>query len=167
MRQADPSLPIVNYLYEIGIGYIRFAVENPDHFLLMFTAVPPGPVGDFSPEKLLEGDSSFHILLGAIRRGIEEGVFIARLGFGLMEMTYTAWVTVHGISMLRVTSLRGYPRDPPSRTSTPGNSSTRPLTTIATLASGTRRTWCEPASSNRSIRGLDQSGVVNLAGAEA
>ena len=43
MRQADASLPVVDYLYEIGIGYIRFALENPDHFLLMFTVVPPGP----------------------------------------------------------------------------------------------------------------------------
>ena len=111
MRRADASLPVVDYLYEIGIGYIRFALENPDHFLLMFTVVPPGPVGDFSPEKLLEGDSSFHILLGAIRRGIEEGVFRTRPGFGLMEMAYTAWATVHGIAMLRVASLRGYPMD--------------------------------------------------------
>ena len=28
-----------------------------------------------------------------------------------MEMAYTAWATVHGIAMLRVTSLRGYPMD--------------------------------------------------------
>jgi hypothetical protein len=111
MRRADASLPVVDYLYEIGIGYINFALENPDHFLLMFTVVPPGPVGDFSPEKLLEGDSSFHILLGAIRRGIAEGVFPARPGFGLMETAYTAWATVHGIAMLRVVSLRGYPMD--------------------------------------------------------
>lgn len=111
MRRADASLPIVDYLYEIGIGYIRFALENPDHFLLMFTAIPPGPTGDFSPEKLLEGDSSFHILLDAIRRGIKEGVFITRPGFELMEMAYTAWATVHGIAMLRLTSLRGYPMD--------------------------------------------------------
>jgi hypothetical protein len=60
---------------------------------------------------LLEGDSSFHILLGAIRRGIEEGVFRTRPGFSLMEMAYAAWATVHGIAMLRVASLRGYPMD--------------------------------------------------------
>ena len=111
MRRADASLPVVDYLYEIGIGYIRFALENPDYFLLMFTVVAPGPSADFAPEKLLEGDSSFHILLGAIRRGIEEGVFRTRPGFGLMEMAYTAWATVHGIAMLRVASLRGYPMD--------------------------------------------------------
>ena len=90
------SLPVVDYLYEIGIGYIRFALENPDYFLLMFTVVAPGPTGDFSPEKLLEGDSSFHILLGAIRRGIEEGAFVARHrlrpdGDGLHGMGHRAW----------------------------------------------------------------------------
>ena len=47
MRRADASLPVVDYLYEIGIGYIRFALENPDYFLLMFTVVPPGPSADF------------------------------------------------------------------------------------------------------------------------
>ncbi len=111
MRLADPSLPVVDYLNEIGIGYIRFALENPDHFLLMFTAVPPSQEGDFSPEELLQGDSSFHILLGAIRRGIVEGVFPGRPGFGLMEMAYAAWATVHGVAMLRVTLLRDYPMD--------------------------------------------------------
>ena len=111
MRTADAGLPVVDYLYEIGIGYIRFALENPDYFLLMFTAGSPGPAGDLPPEKLLEGDSSFHILLGAIRRGIAEGVFVSRPGFELMEMAYAAWATVHGIAMLRVTILRGYPLD--------------------------------------------------------
>jgi AcrR family transcriptional regulator len=111
MLLADSGLPVVDYLYEIGLGYIRFALENPDHFLLMFTVVPPSPPGDFSPEELLVEDSSFHILLGAIRRGIEEGAFITRPGFGLMEMAYAAWAIVHGIAMLRLTSLRGYPMD--------------------------------------------------------
>ena len=111
MRTADPALPVVDYLLEIGLGYIRFALENPDYFLLMFTVAPPGPAPDTSPQALPEEDSSFQILLNAIRRGIEEGAFPARPGFGLMEMAYAAWVTVHGISMLRVTSLRGYPMD--------------------------------------------------------
>ena len=111
MEQADANLPVVDYLFEIGAAYIRFALENPDHFLLMFTAAPANPGGDLSPQKLLEGDSSFHILLGAIHRGIEEGVFPVRPGFGLMEMAYAAWATVHGIAMLRVTSLHGYPLD--------------------------------------------------------
>jgi len=110
MRQADPALPVVEYLYEIGLSYIRFALENPDHFLLMFTT-SPRPTGDASPEELLAGDSAFVILLNAVRRGIAEEVFVTRPGFGLMEMAYAAWASVHGIAMLRVTALRGYPMD--------------------------------------------------------
>jgi AcrR family transcriptional regulator len=111
MRRADPGLPAADYLVEIGAGYIRFALENPDYFLLMFTVTPPRPTGAISPAEILQGDSSFHILLRAIHRGIGEGVFRARPGFGLMEMAYAAWGIVHGLAMLRVTSLRGYPMD--------------------------------------------------------
>jgi AcrR family transcriptional regulator len=111
MRRADPGLPVADYLIEIGMAYIRFALENPDYFLLMFTVAPPGPAGAASPEEPLVGDSSFNILLRAIRRGINEGVFRARPGFDLMEMAYAAWATVHGLAMLRVTNLRGYPMD--------------------------------------------------------
>jgi AcrR family transcriptional regulator len=111
MRRADPALPAAEHLVEIGAAYIRFALENPETFLLMFTVTPPRPPGAISPAEILQGDSSFHILLRAIRRGIEEGVFRARPGFGLMEMAYGAWATVHGIAMLRLTSLRGYPMD--------------------------------------------------------
>jgi AcrR family transcriptional regulator len=111
MRRVDPDLPAADYLNEIGLAYIRFALENPDYFLLMFTVAPPGPAGAVSPAELPAGDSSFNILLRAIRRGIDEGVFPVRPGFGLMEMAYASWAIVHGIAMLRVTSLRGFPMD--------------------------------------------------------
>jgi AcrR family transcriptional regulator len=111
MRRADPGLPAAEHLVEIGLAYIRFALENPDHFLLMFTVAPPSPSGGVSPQEMLAGESSFAILLRAIRRGIDEGVFRARPGFGLMEMAYAAWGIVHGLAMLRITNLRGYPMD--------------------------------------------------------
>jgi len=109
MLLADASLPVTNYLFEIGLSYIRFAVDNPDHFLLMFTTVAPDSPGAFSPETALEDNASFRILLAAIKRGIEEGVFLPRPGFERMEMAYAMWVVVHGIAMLRLTSLRRYP----------------------------------------------------------
>jgi AcrR family transcriptional regulator len=111
MRRADPALPVADYLVKIGLAYIRFALENPDHFLLMFTVAPPKPAGAASPQEMLVQDTSFTILLRAIRRGIDEGVFRARPGFGWMEMAYAAWGMVHGLAMLRVTNPSGYPMD--------------------------------------------------------
>jgi hypothetical protein len=54
-------------------------------------------------------ESSFPILLHAIQRGMDEGVFIGGEGYGVLEMAYTAWATVHGIAMLRSTYGRNLP----------------------------------------------------------
>lgn len=108
MLEVASSLPAADYLGGIGLAYIRFALENPDHFLLMFSS--PQMAGDATVDALpKESESSYGILLQGIQRGIDEGAFRARPGFGLSEMGYAAWTLVHGIAMLRVTALRGYP----------------------------------------------------------
>jgi hypothetical protein len=104
-------MPVDAYLVEIGLAYIRFATENPDYFLLMFTMPPPemapGPEDVEMP--LAPPQSAYAILQGAIARGIADGTFPASPGFGVLEMSYASWGIVHGIAMLRVTYLRRYP----------------------------------------------------------
>ena len=113
MARVDPTLPVHEYLIEIGLAYIDFACANTDYFLLMFTNLPEPHLPDSQPEALLEqmktDESSFPILLHAIQRGIDEGVFVGREGYGVLEMAYTAWATVHGIAMLRSTYGRNLP----------------------------------------------------------
>ena len=115
MSQADPALPPVDYLYQIGQGYIRFALEHPDYFLMMFTvASPPDMAGlpeEIVKQVMLGEGSAYGVLVHAIQRGIDEGAFPVRPGFGLDEMAYAAWTLVHGMAMLRITALRGYPAD--------------------------------------------------------
>ena len=101
IRQVDESLPPSDYLVAIGLAYISFALNNPDHYVLMFTNVP----SKVQLEDMLGEGSSFPVLLQAIQRGIDAGVFKARPGYGLYEMAYAAWSLVHGISMLRITYL--------------------------------------------------------------
>ncbi len=113
MRRSDETLPVADYLVSVGLAYIQFAVENPDYFQLMFTgrpiAIGPAPhMADGDTSKL---PSSFGMLVHAVQRGLKEGVFHARPGFGLMEMVYAAWATVHGIAMLRAAGLKDYPVD--------------------------------------------------------
>jgi AcrR family transcriptional regulator len=107
MRQVDETLPPAEYLLEIGLAYIDFALRNPDYYLLMFTRPPAKSQLD----EMMGENSSFPILLGAIRHGIESGVFRTRPGFELYEMAYTAWSIVHGIAMLRLTYLDEFPLD--------------------------------------------------------
>ncbi len=108
MAAVNTSLSPMAYLIEIGLAYIDFAVNNADHFKLMFTsgiAPPEGVEASFNEE------SSFNILLRAIERGIEADVFIPRAGFEMMDMAYLAWSIVHGIAVLRITHLSLFPYD--------------------------------------------------------
>ena len=98
MRLVDENLPPEEYLVQIGHVYIDFAAAHPELFQLMFVSVPAEP----PDEAMLSERSSYRILLGAIQRGIETGVFQTRPGFGLHEMAFTSWSMVHGISMLRI-----------------------------------------------------------------
>jgi len=108
MGRVDVSLPPMVYLIEIGLAYIDFAVKNPDHFMLMFASglEAPAEIQAAPPE-----ESSFHILVSAISRGVEAGVFLTREEFSIMDMAFMAWAVVHGISVLRITQFSQLPYD--------------------------------------------------------
>ena len=113
MNAADADLAPVEQLHQIGLAYVRFALEHPDYFLLMFTVAPAPNMADAPAEAVqaaLHGEgSAYGLLVQAIQRNIAAGVFPVRPGFGLDEMAYAAWTLVHGIAMLRITALRHYP----------------------------------------------------------
>jgi len=115
MQRADPHLPPDALLLQLGLAYIDFAVRNPDFFLLMFTnlntGVAPGTTPDQAMMDMQQEGSSFPLLLRAIQRGVDEGVFKAKPGYGVFEMAFTTWAMVHGIAMLRIGHLRHYPGD--------------------------------------------------------
>lgn len=105
MAAVDTSLPPLDYLVELGLAYIDFAIKNRDHFLLMFASdVQP-------PPEAFEAESSLDILLAAIQKGIEDNVFIAREDFGELDMAYMAWSLVHGVAMLRVSQMAFFPEE--------------------------------------------------------
>ncbi len=109
MDEVDHKLDLKAYMVGIGLAYVRFAQENAAHFLLMFGTPPPDVQ---TPEAgLLEEGSAFRILVAGIQRGIAEGVFMARPDFAWLEMAYAAWATVHGLALLRITTLKGTPYD--------------------------------------------------------
>lgn len=115
MLRADFALPPDALLLELGLAYIDFAVRNPDFFLLMFTSpatgVAPAAGSVAMEDEMLRDGSSFLPLLRTVQRGVDEGMFKARPGYGAFEMAITAWAMVHGIAMLRIGHLRQAPAD--------------------------------------------------------
>lgn len=107
------SLPVADYLVEIGMAYIRFAIHNPDYFLLMFThsidiRSPNKPITAFPSASMMHETSSFPILMQGVQRALDEGFIRSAPGYGQAEIAYGVWALVHGIAMLRVTNLRNY-----------------------------------------------------------
>ncbi len=109
LQATNPDLPPHRRLVELGMGYLRFAKENPDLFLLQFTFVPQGPQELNIPEAEL-GQGSFGILLQCVQQGIECGDFFAG-PIGAEGLAYSCWSLVHGMAMLQLTALIGMNRD--------------------------------------------------------
>ena len=109
LAQVDTTLPITEYILELGLSYIDFALRNPDSFLLMFTTFPLLQVSQKQPPDDLTAlmttdDNAFAILVRGVQRAIDEGIYHPKPGFGVVEVAYALWSLVHGLAMLRVTS---------------------------------------------------------------
>jgi AcrR family transcriptional regulator len=110
MDQVPLTLAPDEYIVELGISYIRFAVQNPDYFLLIFTTMGTRPdfegeVAGGPPNEMMSEDSSFPVLLKGVARAAEAGTIHLLRDLGLMETAYAFWSIVHGAAMLRVTYL--------------------------------------------------------------
>ena len=110
LAKVSMSLPPAEYIVEIGMAYIQFALQNPDYFLLIFTSEAGNPSPSKTPTDLpnpemIGEDSSFPLLLGGIQRAVDAGVIEFLPGQGLIQTAYALWSIVHGAAMLRVSHL--------------------------------------------------------------
>jgi AcrR family transcriptional regulator len=90
-------------LLRIGIVYVRFGVENPAHYRLMFGA----ELADREryPALLQAADATFAALTGALERGQATGE--VRRG-AVREQAVSAWSLVHGLTMLLLDQRLGF-----------------------------------------------------------
>lgn len=95
--EAQGSYP--QKAFATGRAYLQFADENPQLYLLMFTS--QGHVTDESIVEQAPVDEAFQVMIDLFHAGIEAGAFQSRPGYGALEMAYHAWITVHGVVMLR------------------------------------------------------------------
>lgn len=106
LNRVAKTLSVDEYLVELGMAYIEFAHLNPDHFMLMFThyqALSVVSLSDFVPS----GDSNaYGLLMDAVQRALDNGLFQADPDYDKVSMTYSFWSLVHGLAILQATYLR-------------------------------------------------------------
>ena len=108
LSQLPADLPPAERVVQLGLAYIEFARNNPEHFMLIFSGLPASRTT--LDEQVGQG-SSYRLLLDALAAGIERGVFAARPGYGLEQMAYGCWSLVHGMATLQHTHLRHFESD--------------------------------------------------------
>lgn len=92
----------VERLEKLGRAYVRYGLERPEHYDVLFSqkVIPPDQVA--SPEDL-PGMEALGLLVGAVADGVGSGVvrqvdpFLAAVGL---------WAQVHGLVMLLLSSAR-------------------------------------------------------------
>ncbi len=85
-----------------GHAYLRFGMENPNHYRLMFmTPHPPSKVEDHALQRGNPEEDAYAFLKGIIEQAIAEGRF--RDEFGNADLvSQTMWAGVHGVISLQI-----------------------------------------------------------------
>lgn len=82
-------------LKEMGRAYIRFAVENPELFDLMF--IMNAPMDKLNKEDWIEGDQAFNLLMQVVQGCMDAGVFEPR---DVRVVSMMIWSGIHGYTAL-------------------------------------------------------------------
>lgn len=92
----DPVLA----LRRLGEGYVRFGVEHPEHYRIMFMRRQDHEPERYAAERVLE-TGLFGVTLPAVQRCLDEGRFRDDVGDAL-DIAWVLWMAVHGITSIAV-----------------------------------------------------------------
>ena len=107
MDTSDADLGVSERIVEAGLGYIRFATENPEEFKLLFMTTPSSRN---SLADSVNPEGSYGVLLNLIGQAVEAGS-INLDDMNLEGVTYSLWAFVHGMAVLQLTYLRAFEAD--------------------------------------------------------
>jgi AcrR family transcriptional regulator len=81
-------------LIDMGRHYIKYALENPEMYDLMFVMAAPMETLDFSHEIWKDGQKSFSMLKMVVEKCMKEGYFHEQ---DLETVSLTVWAYMHGL----------------------------------------------------------------------
>jgi AcrR family transcriptional regulator len=99
-------------LTRAAVVYVRFGIENPAHYRLMFGSVVVTKRKDRPMPLMVAGNNARAVLEEIIHRGAEQGVFTVspKKKEELRLAVLSAWSAVHGLTMLAIDGLAEAPR---------------------------------------------------------
>jgi AcrR family transcriptional regulator len=87
-------------LQKMGVLYMKFALENPEMYDLMFTVKAPIEyLDDCEDEQWEEGEGTFDALRQTVKECIDKGHFS---GHDLEPLSFMIWSLVHGMCSLEI-----------------------------------------------------------------
>ncbi len=101
VKMIQEFLPLANIthpfekLVEMGRSYIRFAVENPELFDLMF--IMNAPMDKLDKEDWVEGDQAFGLLMQVVQECMDAGIFQKH---NVQSTAMMIWSSIHGYTAL-------------------------------------------------------------------
>lgn len=113
LSQVDLSLPLDQYLVELGMAYVRFARERTNTFIFLFAArsadmqIPSVELTDDNAAQ----QGSFALLYNAVQRGIDSGEIGTRTNYTTLDIAYSLWSLVHGMATLQLSYLQNWDYD--------------------------------------------------------
>ncbi|MEA2460110.1 MAG: hypothetical protein QOH90_287 [Actinomycetota bacterium] len=99
-RGGDISDDPVESLRERGRAYIKFGMENPEHYRLLMMTKTDDPLEDIA-DLQKQGAVAFQHLIGAVSRCIESGAFRSMDPY---MAAIVVWAALHGFTSLFVTA---------------------------------------------------------------
>ncbi len=87
---------VADKLITAGQAYVRFAIEHPDHFKVMFSGVRNL---ETHPELYAASKQGFHFLIATIQDGQQRQQLIAG---DPMDLAKTIWAMMHGLAILLI-----------------------------------------------------------------
>ncbi|NJN97059.1 MAG: TetR/AcrR family transcriptional regulator [Anaerolineales bacterium] len=113
LNRAPANLTPAERLMEMGLAYLDFAREHPEHFRLIFASLSHEQT--HLAEEAMNGDSPYHLLLEAVQAVIATGEFSVNEEFNLEDMAFSLWALVHGLAVLEQTHLKNFQQEAPTQ----------------------------------------------------
>jgi AcrR family transcriptional regulator len=99
----------IEALRQLADAYVRFGVEHPEHYRIMFMRREDHRPEQYAAERVLE-TGLFGVVIPVVQRGIDEGRFRPDLTDPLL-IAWVLWMAVHGITSAAV-AMPNFPAPP-------------------------------------------------------